>query len=408
MKTLIPMTTMVAAAALLIGPPAEAAFPAPPVAAPGVSVDVVASGLHDPRGLVQGPFGALYVAEAGTTEGVLVPPPPPPPVEPPTRTRCEVYWPVGPKTPGNTGRVVRIPAPGVVQVVADGLPSLASNLLIGGDRIGAAAVGFRGLRLYALVSGGGCSAGHPSEPNGLYRVFAGGATQPVVDLGNFLRSNVDSKDPAAPDFEPDGTWYSLLRAFGGFYTIEPNHGVMVRIADDGAITRVADLIAAVNALGEDGDMTFTALTVHDGAFYVGTLGRIDTDFAASIYRVSRDGARVRRVATGLHGVLGVAFDRRGRMYALETTAAGVAPPLSDPTRGRLVRVERDGSLTPLVTNLAFPSALLAGRDGAFYISNCGYHCDDHSQPTSPSLRAGQVLRVRIRDGEALDEQQHDD
>ncbi len=133
------------------------------------------------------------------------------------------------------------------------------------------------------------------------------------------------------------------------------------------ISRVADLVAAVAAIQGDGDQTFAALTVHRDALYVGTLGRIDTDFAASIYRVSRDGARVERVATGLHGVLGIAFDRRGRLYALETTAAGVLP--------------------PLLTKLAFPSALLAGRDGEFFISNCGCRCDDHGQPSSlPSLR----------------------
>ncbi len=91
----------------------------------------------------------------------------------------------------------------------------------------------RGQRLYALFGGGGCTAGHPSEPNGLHRVFADGATQPVADLSGSLRSQVDSKDPAAPDFEPDGAWYGLVRAFGAFYGIEPNHGVLVRVGDDG-------------------------------------------------------------------------------------------------------------------------------------------------------------------------------
>ena len=106
--------------------------------------------------------------------------------------------------------------------------------------------------------------------------------------------------------------------------------------------------------------------------------------------------------SGLHGVLGIAFDTTGRMYVLETTAAGVNPPLSDPSAGRLVRVERDGSLTPILTGLAFPTALLAGRQGEFYVTNCGYHCDDRSGfPASmPSLRAGQVLKVTLRDARA--------
>jgi hypothetical protein len=97
-------------------------------------------------------------------------------------------------------------------------------------------------------------------------------------------------------------------------------------------------------------------------------------------------------------VVGLAFDHRGRLHALETTAAGVEPPLSDPTAGRLVRIERDGSLTPVVTNLAFPTALLAGRRGELYVSNCGYHCDDRSAfPAAlPSLRSGQILKVVTR------------
>jgi len=383
------LTCMACAAS---GPAAAQAFPPAPVAAtPGVTVEVLASGLRDPRGLVFGAGNELYVAEAGTTVGAFVPPPPPTPAEPPTRQRCEVYWPVGPKVPGFSGRVSRVDRHGNVNVVADGLPSAAANRLIGGDRFGAAGVAMRGGRVYAMINGGGCSNGHPSEPNGLYELFRDGSSTPLVDLGTFLRGMEDSKSPLDGDFEPDGVWFNLIRAFGAFYATEPNHGVFVRIEDNGSVTMVADLIGAVRAQDGDGDYTYSALVRHQDAFYLGTLGRIDQDFAGSIYRVSRDGTRVTLVATGLHGVLGVAFDDLGRMYALETTAAGVAPPLSDPTAGRLVRIEADGTLTPIVTGLTFPTALIAGRDGAFYISNCGYHCDDRA--TGASLQVGQVLRI---------------
>jgi hypothetical protein len=368
-------------------------FPLAPSPAAGVRVEVVADGLHDPRGLAFGPGNVLYVAEAGTTVGVFVPPPPPAPSEPPTRTRCEVYWPVGPKTPGFDGRVTRVARDGTTRVVADNLPSAAANRLIGGDRLGVSALAFRGKRLYAMVNGGGCSQGHPSEPNGLYQVFADGSFVPRVDLGAVLRSTPDSKPPTDGDFEPDGVWFNLVRAFGAFYATEPNHGLLMRIDDHGNLSRVADLLGAVREQDGDGDYTYSALVRHRDHFYVATLGRIDLDFVGAIYRVARDGSKVERVAGGLHGVLGLAFDRRGRMYALETTAGGVAPPLSDPTAGRLVRVEHDGSLTPLLTGLAFPTSLVAGRDGSFYLSNCGYHCDDPA--TGTSLAAGQVLRVTI-------------
>lgn len=389
---------LVVAASASGGVASAAGFPPLPATAANVGVEVVASGLHDPRGLAFGPGNELYVAEAGTTVGAFVPPPPPAPNEPPTRTRCEVYWPVGPKSAGFTGRVSRIDKQGHAHVVAEGLPSSAANRLIGGDRLGPSGVAFRGRRTYVMIGGGGCSQGHPSEPNGLYEVFGDGSFVPRVDLGALLRSTIDGKSPLDGDFEPDGTWFNLVRAFGAFYGTEPNHGLLVRMNDDGSASVVADLLSTVRTVDGDGDYTYSALVRHGSHFYVGTLGRIDRDFEGSIYRVARDGSEVTRVATGLHGVLGVAFDSRGRMYALETTASGVAPPLSDPGAGRFVRIEPDGTLTPLVTGLAFPTALIAGRDGAFYISNCGYHCDD--QATGASLEAGQVLRVSIRGVEA--------
>ena len=379
-----------------------------PTAHEGARISVIASGLHDPRGMSFGPGSELYVAEAGTTQGVFVPPPPPL-IDPAsqTRTRCFVDWPVGPATPGYTGRISKVSASGKVVVVASGLPSFATNTLIGGDRMGVSAVAFVADRLYALTPGGGCSHGHATDPNAFIRVLRNGENFPVFDLGDYLRSHPDSKSPLAGDFEPDGTWYSLIHAFGAFYTVEPNHGVMLRLQENGALTRVVNLwemVQQIDANG-DGDKTFTALTQHHGAFYIGTLGRINQDFAAFIYRLSRDGSQIKQVAQGLHGVVGVAFDKRDRLYALETTAAGVNPPLLDPTKGRLVRVESDGSLTEIVTGLAFPTALIAGKHGELYLTNCGYHCDDRSAfpPTLTSLEAGQILKVTIPDAPESDD-----
>jgi hypothetical protein len=378
---------------------AQGAFPPPPTTHGSARVTVVASGLHDPRGLALGPKGALYVAEAGIDEGVFVPPPPPAPNEPPTRDRCEVYWPVGPKTPGNTARISRIERSGEVVPIVVGEASAAANLLIGGDRFGFSDVALIGRKPFVLRQGGGCSHGHPDAPNGILQVRRDGSTRLLADLSAYLRGTVDSKNPADGDFEPDGVWNSLVWAFGSFYAVEPNHGVLVRVDRKGRIERVADLIAAAAQLdpAHDGDRTFTVLAPHEGWLYVGTLGRIDTEQSADIYRVSPQSGAVEHVATGLHGLMGLDFGRDGALYALETTQAGVSPPFSDPSAGRLVRVEADGSLTPIVSGLAFPVGLVAGRAGELYVSNCSYHCDDRSAfpATLPSLRAGQVLRVDI-------------
>ncbi len=355
--------TAASAALLLAGAQAAMAddYPVPPAAAAGVRISIVARGLHDPRGLAISPDGDIYVAEAGTTQGPFTPPPPPPPAEPPSRTTCSIGWPLGPVAGGYTGRISKIGRHGHVSTVADELPSTGYNSLVGGDRMGVGAVTFVGDRLFAILAGGGCSHQHPSEPNSLMRVFNNGVTLPFGDLSNYFRTTEDSKSPDAPDFEADGTWTNLIHALGGFYAVEPNHGAFVRIERNGAITPVADMIAKVAAIDAngDGDKTYTSLIKHKGYFYIGTLGRIDTGFEAFIYRVSLDGRRVKQVASGLQGVIGIAFDKQDRLYALETTDAS-APPLSNPAAGRLVRVERNGTLTPLVTGLSFPTALIAG------------------------------------------------
>ena len=48
------------------------------------------------------------------------------------------------------------------------------------------------------------------------------------------------------------------------------------------------------------------------------------------------------------------------------------------------------------------SSLLAGKHGEFYVTNCGYHCDDRSNfPAAlTSLEEGQVLKITIPDSPA--------
>ena len=90
------------------------------------------------------------------------------------------------------------------------------------------------------------------------------------------------------------------------------------------------------------------------------------------------------VATGLTAVLGLAFDRHGRLYALETTT--VDNDFPQPGTGRVVRVTRHG-LVPVAIGLSFPTGMTTGPDGDLYVSEHGYGGD----PT-----AGRILRVRLR------------
>src|SRR5206468_5194177 len=66
------------------------------------------------------------------------------------------------------------------------------------------------------------------------------------------------------DFEPDGTWYSMIAVRGALYAVEPNHGELDRITTSGEISRVVDISAS------QGHIVPTAMAFH-GNFYVGNL-----------------------------------------------------------------------------------------------------------------------------------------
>lgn len=345
--------------------------------ATSVAVTTFATGLNDPRGLTFGPDGDLYVAEAGTGgEGLS------------TIGVCDqVLPPVGPIEGGATARVLKINSAGVA-VIASGLPSSNASALIGGDKSGVAAVTFIGNHLLALIAGAGCSHGHADANNGIIEIDRDGIF-PITDLSSWLLANPGAKGaqtPRNPDYEPDGTWYSMTFSDGRLYTVEPNHGLLVSVQHTtGEVQLINDLFATF------GDHTYTSLAVDRGDLYVGTLGQIAfvpgifppvpdlaNSFGAGIYRISRNGAAT-QVASGLHAILGLAFDSQHRLYVLQS-------PIFVPGTGSLVRLDEQGHAETLVSGLTFPSSLVRGPDEAFYISACGYHC-------SPGQ--GSVLRVTV-------------
>jgi hypothetical protein len=340
-------------------------------------VRVVASGLNDPRGLTFGPRGDLYIAEAGTGGGTLS-----------TAGQCDqVQPPVGPSVGGASGRITKVSPNGAVTVVASGLPSSEASPLIGGDKEGIADVAIVDNQLMALLVGAGCSHGHADANNGILSVDRSGVSL-VADLSAWLLANPGAKgaeQPRNPDYEPDGTWFSMLVQENNIYAVEPNHGLLVSVnKHDNSVALVRDLFATF------GDHTYTALAADREDIYVGTLGRIAFgpdgppvpdfvhSFEAGIYKVPRHGAPT-QVASGLHAVLGIAFDNQHRLYALQS-------PIFIPGTGSLVRVNPDGGIETILSGLVFPSALRRGPDHAFYLSECSYHCGPGD---------GRVLRVVV-------------
>lgn len=336
-----------AAAAALLLPLAAAS-----TSAGAVSWSVYASGFNDPRGLKFGPDGHLYVAEGGLggtnstvgqCEQVHGFPPGPGPI-------------LGSPTSGRISKVVN----GQRVTVTDQFPSDITNAQTGSGISGVADIAFVGNTLYAITAAGGCSHGNPGTTNGVFRVSPTGQITEIANLSAFQQANPTTVVYPG-DFEPDGTWYSMIAVRGALYAIEPNHGEFDKITTEGHISRVADISAS------QGHIVPTAVAYH-GNFYVGNLDTFPIPGGASkILKITPDGY-ITTKATGLDTVVGLAFDNRDRMYVLELTAGAPGPA---PGHGDIVRIDPSGKKTIILSGLDLPTAMTMGPDGALYVSDWG-------------------------------------
>jgi WD40 repeat protein len=370
----IPRILLLSAATL-----AASLFPNPLAAQPSSNVHVWVTGLNGPRGLTFGPDGNLYVAEAGTGGTVS------------TKGTCtQVIPPIGPYLGGHTSRISRIDPSGKRTIVASGFPSTMAAV---GDLSGVAAVSFLDGNLYALTAGAGCSHGG-SMPNGLYKVnLSNGSWSLVANLSKFIQTHM-VKYPNADDFEPDGTFYSMVQFNNRLYAVEPNHGQIISIGADGSMASVMDVSAS------EGHIVPTAITSRDGQLYLGNLNQfpIEPNYARILTLAYSECSQV--VAPGLDDtgavhslhvlsskagfttVVGTAFGPDGLLYVLELSDAAGFP---TPGAGKVVRVKADGSIENVATGLVVPTAMTFGPSGKLYVSNFG------AAPPG----AGQIVRIDI-------------
>jgi sugar lactone lactonase YvrE len=362
--TLALILALVALPATLLPTAAQPATPVgsptagpPSFPPPSANVAVFAEGFDNPRGLLFGPDGQLYVAEGGRG-GTRS-----------TAGQCEqVVAPVGPYTGGDTARISAVDAAGQRTTIAEGLPSTQLSPALGSLVAGVADLAFVDDTLYYLLAAGGCSHGNPDVPNGIFRVSDDGSTELVADLSAFVQAHpTQVQNPG--DFEPDESAYGLELFNGALYVTESNHGALDAVDPaTGEVHRVLDMTAT------EAHLVPTAMAVGpDGDLYVSNLTTFPiTAGAAKVFTVTPEG-ELGVYDDSVTAVLGLAFDAEGRLYVLETSGpgSGMDAPIV-PGTGRVVRLTDAGAWEVVATGLVFPTGMTFGPDGTLYVANYGF------------------------------------
>jgi DNA-binding beta-propeller fold protein YncE len=329
---------------LFVGLPAESQESTKPTA------QVFATGLTNPRHIRFGPDRRLYVAEAGIGPAIG---------DKPLLATCKpvdsAFTVNHPYFAGYTGRVSRIMPNGVRQTVAAGLPSARDGFE---DALGPTDMAWIGDTMYVLIEGGGCSRGLPDDPAGIIRLRPDGSYTYVADISAFIRANpVKFKPLCGPqgDCEPNGVPHSLLAIRRLLYVVDTNHNSILQIdPQTGAITRLYDLSKQ--------DPAPITLIRSGKDFYLG-------GFDGLIQTFDREFGPVSTFDKGYGGIVDLASIRQ-RLYILETSSAET--PFA-PDDGSVIRRNKDGSRSVIVSGLNFPVGMaVSPGGGALFVSTNGY------------------------------------
>lgn len=242
-------------------------------------------------------------------------------------------------TDGSSGSVLRIDRrTGLVTTYATGLPTKAFSNDIGGP-VDVAFVGRTAYVLVTLVSGeitGVGPFGNSNDKNGLYRIERDGSFTVVADIGAWSIEN-----PPEPAFFVDtGVQYAMETYRGGFVVTDGHHNRVLRVDRNGSIIEVATFENQVP----------TGLEVTAGRVFITQAGPIPHEPEDGRVLSLRRGWEPREIASGASMLIDVERGPHGKLYGLsqgQWDGVGEGSPAS-PNTGRLVIVERDGDLTPVV------------------------------------------------------------
>lgn len=353
-------------------------------------VDVIATGLNNPRGLAFAPNGQLYVTEAGSGGN----------------GRCLVLADGRTACYGETGAITRVDPRGVAppkRVIGD-LPSLATQP-DGFGGTGPQNIAFSARGEAAVAMGFGAEA--PARNRVGRKAWLFGRVLQVS-----LRNGLNGADIATYEFAQnpvpggaDSNLNGVAIVSGQTVVADAGANAIFSIASDRTITTLAAfparMVAAPPALSLPPGATIpmqsvptTVVDGKDGWLYVGELTGFPFPVgSANVYRVLPDGGLVQTYASGFTNIVALAFDRWHRLYVLEigSGASFGSPPLRPP--GRLLRVNPDGTRTVIYDQLFYPGGLAIGEDGAAYVTDNGVI--PGPIPGGQFAAGGTVLRIGL-------------
>lgn len=372
---------LLVAALVVAGATSAQASPKGPPKPPVGSVQVVVSGLDNPRGLTFGTGGQLFIAEAGHGGSLPLGGGPD----------------GGDQYGGLTGRL-GVWSNGTLTHPVTGFFSLADQSGMAAE--GLVSVDAQGRWLTGQIALN--TAPIPPVPPGnpivdaaraqLGRTIAldprSGTWSPIAATGDADYAWTAAHKDLVPDQFPDANPNSVIVVGNTRYVADAGANILAKVDKNGAVSTVAFMDVPAGSVTDS--VSTCVAHAPDGSFYVTELlGGTYAPGGARVWQVWPNGtARVKW--TGFSTIQGCGFDGSGNFYVTEFQVNGLNPgPGGDPS-GALVKISPSGQRTTYgMGQLFFPSGF-AFRGGSVYVSNWSI------MPASGvGGHSGQVVRINV-------------
>ncbi len=338
----------------------------PSASAQTVTLEVIADGLDNPRGISLNDAGGILITESGRGG------------------ECERVREIGRVCFGMTASITRVASDGTVRTVVR-LPSVSDNKA-GIATSGASDVALEAGKYYVAMG---------EAPPGLPRVFGDEARwfndlvrakplERLAELGRFEAKH----NPANDVIESNP--YSVARVDGGTLVADAAGNSLILVPDEGRPSVVATFptqeLQAPDGSTIDAHAVPNALKVGpDGAYYVGQLTGFPFTLGSSrVWRIEAGttGAACDAEATtgpctlyaeGLTALIDIAFGPDDKLYVLEITKNGLlqAEGEGGDFTGALLRMDGTTFTEIASEGLIAPAGVVVSPEGRIFVTNYG-------------------------------------